>query len=228
MMGVTAFLPTYVQGVMGRDALTSGATMSLLVLAWPASGAIAARLIVRSSYRTVAGTGSVIVLLGALILLAAHPQDGLSTLVLATGCMGIGLGLTSLPLLLSTQTAAPWDMRGLATSSILFMRSIGQSLGTAVFGGILNLGIARRLPRIDDPVQVLMDPARRSGFSAADAADIANGVGASLHEVFIVIVIAAVLLLCSTWRLPHGTLSQAEQDDATNVDPTLAESPPVG
>jgi hypothetical protein len=35
----------------------------------------------------------------------------------------------------------------MATSSIMFMHIVGNSVGTAVFGAILNCGINRRIPK---------------------------------------------------------------------------------
>ena len=46
--------------------------------------------------------------------------------------------------------------RGMATSSIMFMRIVGNSVGAAVFGAILNYGVSRRIPEAGEAVNRLL------------------------------------------------------------------------
>jgi hypothetical protein len=46
-----------------------------------------------------------------------------------------------------TRGSAAWNERSMATSSIMFMHIVGNSVGAAVFGAILNCGINRRIPK---------------------------------------------------------------------------------
>ena len=52
--------------------------------------------------------------------------------------VGVGIGLTMQVVVLATQNAVPKGDLGVATSSINFFRSIGGSVGVAVFGALLN------------------------------------------------------------------------------------------
>ena len=209
MMGVIAFTPTYVQGVMQRDAFEAAVGLALLALGWPITGSIAARLIVRIPYRNVASVGGCVLLASAALLLAVRPDQGLMLLCVASFGLGLGLGLVSLTFLLSVQASVGWNIRGTATSSVLFMRTLGQSLGAAVMGAVLNLGIAHRLPGVADPVETLMDPARRVTLAPPDLARLSDAVAASLHEVFIVAVLLAAAVLGIARMMPHGTLADS-------------------
>ncbi|HLY55721.1 MAG TPA: MFS transporter [Stellaceae bacterium] len=207
MMGVIAFTPTYVQGVMQRGAFEAALGLVLLSLGWPITGSIAARLIVRIPYRNVSTVGGCVLVGSAALLLAVRPDQGLALLCIACFGLGLGLGLVSLTFLLSAQASVTWNVRGIATSSVLFMRSLGQSLGTAAMGAVLNLGIAHRLSGIADPVETLMDPARRAALAPADLARLSDAVAVSLQAVFVVIVLMAVALLVAARMMPHGTLA---------------------
>ena len=55
--------------------------------------------------------------------------------------MGFGMGLVSLTTIVLVQDSVEWSMRGSATASIMFARSLGNTLGATVLGSILNLGI---------------------------------------------------------------------------------------
>ena len=56
----------------------------------------------------------------------------------AIGCVliGLGLGFTNNTYLVSVQSSVGWHERGIATSSNLFARLMGQSLGAAIFGSL--------------------------------------------------------------------------------------------
>ena len=56
--------------------------------------------------------------------------------------MGFGMGLISLTSIVLVQDSVEWSMRGSATASIIFSRSLGNTLGATVLGAVLNIGIA--------------------------------------------------------------------------------------
>jgi hypothetical protein len=100
------------------------------------------------------------------------------------------------------QGSVGWNERGLATSSFLFLRTIGQSLGAALGGAILNFGIARDAPGAGDAVGKLLDPARRASLGADNVAHLSGTIAASLHEVYVIAGLLAGLALVTTLLLP--------------------------
>ena len=52
-----------------------------------------------------------------------------------------GLGFCNTTYLVSVQAAVDWQDRGGATSSNMFMRIVGQSVGAALFGAMVNIGL---------------------------------------------------------------------------------------
>jgi hypothetical protein len=59
--------------------------------------------------------------------------------------LGMVLGIFQLPLIVGAQSSVGWAERATATSSILFCRQVGQSIGAALFGAVANATIAHRL-----------------------------------------------------------------------------------
>ena len=55
--------------------------------------------------------------------------------------MGFGMGLLSVTCIVLIQDSVGWNMRGAATASNVFARSLGNTLGASVLGAILNFGI---------------------------------------------------------------------------------------
>ena len=71
-----------------------------------------------------------------LALTAATPN----VLLVAASCfiVGLGLGLVATPTLIAAQSSVDWNERGVVTGTNLFARSIGSSIGVAVFGAVAN------------------------------------------------------------------------------------------
>src|SRR6185312_185915 len=51
MMGISAFLPAYVQGAMGHTALAGGLVLGAMSVSWAVASIVGARLMARTSYR---------------------------------------------------------------------------------------------------------------------------------------------------------------------------------
>ena len=59
--------------------------------------------------------------------------------------MGVGLGITFPPYTIAVQNAVPYQVLGIATSSIQFFRSIGGTLGLAILGSLMTRRFASGL-----------------------------------------------------------------------------------
>ncbi|HWK47718.1 MAG TPA: MDR family MFS transporter [Stellaceae bacterium] len=202
MMGVSAFLPPYTQGVRGEDTLTAGILLALMMVGWPIATILGARLTMRTSYRASALVGVGFLLLGASCLLILDPTSSLAWAGAGSFLLGAGLGFCTNTFMVSTQGAVDLGSRGVATSSILFTRLVGQAAGMAVFGGILNRGIAARLPEGGDPIQHLIEPALRQALSPTVLGHLTTAISASLHDVFLAGAIMAALTLPVVLAMP--------------------------
>jgi EmrB/QacA subfamily drug resistance transporter len=76
MMGVAAFLPTYIQGAMGRRAVEGGLVLGAMSVTWALASVLAGRIMVHTSYRLVAVLGGVALVVGCAMLTALRPADG--------------------------------------------------------------------------------------------------------------------------------------------------------
>jgi len=110
------------------------------------------------------------------------------------------------------QTSVPWNQRGVATASNMLMRILGQALGAALFGGVLNFQMARYLGRSGlggkvsmESIESLMgDAAPRAARLTADVMAVLRvGLEESLHAVFWGIVLMAVITLAAALRVPE-------------------------
>lgn len=205
MMSTTVFLPTYVQGVMGYGPLVAGFALTAMTISWPLAAMVSGRAIAHAPYRGLVISGGIGLLLGAIMLVMLTPERGPIWAGAAAILTGTGMGFCNVTLLVASQASVSRSHRGLATSSVMFMRMFGQALGAALCGGILNFSLARRLPDAAHVVEELMDPVRRAALGADAIKPMIEAVAASLHQVYLAGILLALGVLIPGWLLlPRG------------------------
>ena len=165
MMGVSASLPTYVQGAMGRSAVAGGLMLGVMSISWALASIFAGRIMARTTYRLVASLGAVALLAGCAILALLTPEAELAWAAFGSLVIGIGMGFCITVFMVSVQSAVPWRQRGAATSSVMFLRFVGQSVGAAGCGAALNATMLHLDPAAAHMVDKLLETriTRRNG-----------------------------------------------------------------
>ncbi len=202
LMGVSAFLPTYVQGAMGLSAVVAGGVLGALMVSWVVGSFAGARLMQTTSYRFTAVCGAVATVAGSALLATLTPERGM--LWAAAGCtlMGFGFGFVNGVFIIATQSSVGWEQRGRATASNIFQRQLGQAIGTALFGAVFNIGIYSRIPGAGDVVARLMIAPERAALPALELARDANAMALALHPIFLLLGGAALVLFGCAYALP--------------------------
>lgn len=185
-MGVTAFVPTYVQGVLGESALVGGIALGAMSVGWTTASVIAGRLMHRTTYRRGAAFGAVVLVAGGAALAALVPPHGAWWASAAATVLGLGCGFTNNVFIVSTQSSVGWEQRGAATAANMFMRQVGQAVGTSAFGAVFNVVLFRSAPGVVDVLH-------------GHAAEVA----AALHDVFVLVGVTAVAILLTTLGMPR-------------------------
>ena len=202
IMAVSGYLPTYVQGAMGGSVLAAGLVLGASSISWALASFAAGRLMVRTSYRLVAVIGGLSLVTGSLLLATLDPGRGFSWAATGSFVIGIGMGFCNTAFVVSIQASVGWSERGVATSSYMFMRIVGQSVGAAVFGAVLNFGLSRHAPRAGDLINRLLDPGLRHSLGSAELVQLSDAIASSLHLVYILAGLAALITLALACALP--------------------------
>jgi MFS family permease len=143
MIGLTTFLPVFVQGVMQKSPLIGGFALSAMVLGWPIGATVGVRGFRRFGVRSVLRVGGVLIPLGSLIFLVLSGESSPIVAGLGSLVIGLGMGLSSSASIILIQEIVDWSERGSVTASYLFARSLGSTFGATVFGAVLNFGLLR-------------------------------------------------------------------------------------
>lgn len=178
LLGLTSYVPTFTQGVLGTGALVAGLTVGALTLGWPLAASQAGKVYLRLGFRTSALIGSGLAALGAASTLLITQDSTLWQVAASCFVIGIGMGLVATPTLIAAQTSAEWSERGVVTSANMFARSIGSAVGVAVFGAIVN----SRIGHTDHPLP--------------------GTLAAAVHLVFVTIAVMAVVMVVASAMMP--------------------------
>jgi EmrB/QacA subfamily drug resistance transporter len=156
LFGLTSYIPTFVQEVLGYGPLVAGFALATLTLGWPIAASQAGRIYLRAGFRVCALIGTTISLVGTALLLLLNERTSVWQIAGTCLVIGVGMGLTASPTLIAAQSSVGWKQRGVVTANNLFMRSIGSAVGIAVFGALANavLGSGHRTPeKLTEAVQ---------------------------------------------------------------------------
>jgi len=159
--------------------------LGTMSITWALASFFGGRLMVRTSYRLTAVLGTLSLIAGSLVLITLTPQHGVGWASSGSLLIGIGMGLCNTTFIVSIQAAVPWNQRGAATSSVMFLRVVGQSLGAASFGAVLNLTLLRQAPKAAEMVDKLLEPGQRALLPPADQARLTDLIAFGLHNTYL-------------------------------------------
>jgi EmrB/QacA subfamily drug resistance transporter len=136
------FVPLFLQEVLGVSPTRSGLVLMPLMFGAAFGTLISGRVVERTGrYRPWPIAGGVTMLAGVALLAsidASTPIAAVATFVLT---LGLGVGFAMQPSLLAAQNSVTPAVLGTATSTTLLFRSLGNTIGTPILGGILNNGL---------------------------------------------------------------------------------------
>ncbi|WP_275425410.1 MDR family MFS transporter [Bacillus sp. CGMCC 1.16541] len=208
LIGLSTFLPTYVQGIMGESPLVAGFTLTTMSIGWPIAATIAGKLMLSIGFRMTSVMGGVSLILGSGVFATLTPNDGPLWAAFGSFLIGVGMGLSSTAFIVLIQSTVDWKQRGIATASNMFMRNLGSTIGAALLGGILNIQMKSYIEQSGienvnvDTTNVLLNPKMRETLSASVRTVLQDGLTNALHQVYLVVGLFAVISFLFILLLP--------------------------
>ena len=202
IMGITAFVPGFVQAVLGRSAGQAGAVLAAMMVVWVLGSTASGRLMVHTSYRVTALIGAGTMAGGCAWLAGLGAHTSLLSVAAATALIGWGLGFCNTTWLVAVQSRVAHGRRASATSALMFMRFLGQSMGAAASGAALGFGLHLAAPGQHGALATLVTPLRRAALPAALRGELVRAVGSGLGWVYLLAAAVALLTLAIGWSLP--------------------------
>jgi MFS family permease len=143
-------IPLYLQRVLGSSATGSGLAITPFVLAYAAASVVSGQIISRKgSYRGSAIVCSILALATLLPLCFLDPAWGAIPVIAAMLLLGAALGGTTPIFQVAAQNRADPRSIGAVTSSVMFFRNLGSTVGSAVYGAVMTGSLSAMLARFD-------------------------------------------------------------------------------
>ncbi len=184
VFGALAYGPTFVQGVIGSSATSSGIVMMPMAVSITIAALIGGQLIYHvGRFRWLGVFGVAVTVVGMFLFYRLDAGSSNFTVSLNMIIVGLGVGVI-MPLYRTVaQNSSPQRLLGVATSTIQFVFSLGNTIGVAVVGSVVNSKLGGHLaanmpPEVKDNVpeatlkplenpQTLLDPKRLAGVKEA-------------------------------------------------------------
>lgn len=210
MISVSSYLPTFIQGVMGKSAIIAGFALTVMSIGWPIASAIAGRILLAIGYRNTSMIGGGSLLVGTIFFILLPTVQHYLWAGIGSFFVGVGMGMTSTAFIVAIQSTVHWEIRGSATAMNMFMRSIGSALGVALLGGVLNNQINRKIEEANlnstitvDAVDKLLDKVELSKLPETVVHVLQEGLLTGLQLVYIGIGVIAVLAFIVMFFIPR-------------------------
>jgi len=200
MLGPNMYLPVFSQSVYGLGAIASGFVLSSISIGWPISSSLSGKLYLRIGFRNTGSIGILILIIFTFIFSILPLQTPVWVVVINHILIGAGFGLLSTSTMVGIQSIVPWEKRGVVTSSNMFSRYLGQSIGAAVLASVFNSSMEKhlndapekltnQLPKVNDVIDTMQSPST----SEAVVSYLQEGFYLSTGKVYLGMTILAII-----------------------------------
>ncbi|WP_196007930.1 MFS transporter [Clostridium tyrobutyricum] len=203
LIGADVYFPIYIQNVLGFSAKISGLALAPMSVAWLIASVVLGKLIVVRGAKFVVLVSNFILIVGTILLPTLGINSPILLVLIYVFIMGFGFGGAFTTLTIVIQESVGYNQRGAVTASNALVRTLGQTIGVSVFGGIFNLFIVKYFVGIGikgvDPGNLY----NTSGYnSTVTVEQIKLSLNSSLHVLFVVLIVISILSLIMSMAMP--------------------------
>jgi MFS family permease len=167
-------LPLYLQLVKGDSATDAGLKLIPFMIGIVSTSILSGKLISKHGhYKRFPITGLVMVTGGLLLMSTLDEQTPFWKLAGFAVLIGAGLGFSMQTIVIALQNSVHFTEMGIATSANTFFRSIGSTIGVAVFGTIYANRLANYIPQAVESLKAT-NPAALAGATPEALAQLKN------------------------------------------------------
>lgn len=207
MMGPETFLPTFAQSSLGLGIIMSGFIVSCISLGWPVASSLSGKFYMRIGFRNTSIIGAALILIACIwFVMIPYPQS-ITMLIANQVLIGGGFGLLSTPALIGPQSMVAWEQRGVVTSTNIFSRNLGQSLGATAFGAIFNSSLVAQMQKAPDnlpaSIENIIGTLHDSNIHESAKSFLRSSINISMTHVYYGLIGFAIIILIFTILTPH-------------------------
>jgi EmrB/QacA subfamily drug resistance transporter len=221
MFGAITYLPTFLQVANGVSASNSGLLLVPLMGGLVVASIVAGQVISRTGrYRHFPILGMALTTVGMYLLSTLDTGSSRLESSAYMVLLGAGIGMTIQVLVLAVQNEAPVEDLGVATSTVTFFRTVGGSVGVALFGALFSSRLGDLLGGSNPDG---LTPETIGQLPEAQRAQMAGAFADSITMVFryaVPLLVVGFLLSLLLKNMPLRATSASAERDATPAPPT--------
>lgn len=212
LIGADVYIPLYIQNVLGYRATISGLSMAPMSVSWLIASVIIAKMLPKYGEKIVTASSIFVIFLSCLLLLPLGVESSLIIVIICTFIMGFGFGGSFPTLTIVIQASVNYNKRGAATALNSLVRTIGQTIGVAIFGSIVNRNIVEYFNNLGIKEIDPNDLYSTTNMSTVSLQDIQLSISSSLHIVFLAFICIAVVCIALSFLLPSELKGKDENE----------------
>ncbi|WP_099223240.1 LM6179_1298 family efflux MFS transporter [Listeria costaricensis] len=216
LIGINVYIPMWAQGMLGHGATIAGLMIAPLSVTWIIGSFASGRMLEKIGNLRTVGIGSLVITLSGFFLALFPAATADIYFYLVSALMGLGCGIIFTTTMVTVQDAVPKSQTGIATASNTLFRTVGQTIGVAVFGTIFNSVLAsafraQQTTGINQAnLNLLISPETAGSLDASLIEPLRDILYQGLHTVFWVMFALCILSYLIHFFLPKHQKVQAK------------------
>ncbi|GAB1771710.1 MFS transporter [Priestia aryabhattai] len=176
LIGITTYIPTWSQTILGNSASQSGLLLTPLLVLWTSGSFIVGIIAGKLTSNKIIRIGSIILLVATFLLSTVSHNTSEMLIYIYTGLLGLGMGLIVPLIIVYIQSNISNNELGSAMGLNAFINTLSQAIGVSIFGAIFS-------------------------YSTVGASNQVKAIESGTHYIFIGTVILALLIFGATFLL---------------------------
>ena len=193
IIAIQTYMPIYTQDVLGYSPLASGLFLAPLSFAWFLSSFILAKTLIKYGERICIFVAIIILLLTLIVLNFLNLSTPIYILIVTMFIMGFGFGGIINSTLIVVQNSVEPSERGVSISTLNLIRTIGQTVGVSIFGGILNSEVAKYFSSKGYSGVTINDLSSTNNIFNLTIEQIKDGFLFGVHNIFVILIVLGII-----------------------------------
>lgn len=203
VIGFEAYMPMWVQGILGLGASLGGFAITPSSLMWVVGSIIVGRLIVKVAPQKMVRLALILLIVGALVLALVPETTPYWGFLTIAAFLGLGFGVVITTTTVRAQAVVDASEVGTATSFNTLSRTLGQTLMVSIYGVVINMrmaqGVAAHKDVTMDMMNKLISPQTASSLPKDLLPTLQDILYSGLHNIYFFTVAIMVLALIANY-----------------------------
>ncbi|MGL4849028.1 MAG: MDR family MFS transporter [Clostridium sp.] len=203
LISIQSYMPIYTQNVLGYSPLISGLFLAPMSLAWFMTSFILAKTLPKYGEKVIIIVAIIILVVAMGIVELLGINTNIIVLIIAMFIIGFGFGGVMNTSIIVVQEAVEQRDIGVSTSTTTLIRTLGQTIGVAIFGAVMNSAVTRHFSStgINGVTPDNLSPTNNIFHLSIE--QIKSGFFAGVHSIFFILFIVAIITIIFALILPR-------------------------